>query len=121
MTNIRPIIKGIHSPDALDLPNFIPDDPECFALLIQIFVGSENSKGKESFDLIVCSSGWLRKEAGKDGIVDCRHHLVMNNFNFPKLREFLDRYVRGCEGKDWDEVAAKLSRLGHWEFEDYRP
>lgn len=25
-----------------------------------------------------------------------------------------------CTGKDWSEVAGKLSRYGHWEFEDYR-
>ncbi len=44
----------------------------------------------------------------------------MRSFDFAMLRKFVERFVRGCEADSWDELADKLSRLGHWEFEDYR-
>jgi len=44
----------------------------------------------------------------------------MTSFDFGRVRQFVEGYVRGCEGEDWAEVANKLARLGQWEFEDYR-
>lgn len=43
------------------------------------------------------------------------------SFDWPALREYFAKLVDRCEGKDWAEVANKLSRHGAWEFEDYRP
>jgi hypothetical protein len=31
-----------------------------------------------------------------------------------------ERRVANCEGDTWQQVALKVGRLGHWEFEDYR-
>jgi len=44
----------------------------------------------------------------------------MNSFDIQKVRQLVERYVRGCEANTWEELANKLSRLGAWEFEDYR-
>ncbi len=56
----------------------------------------------------------------EEGIVDARHTLVVDAFDYAELLRFLDRRVSACEGETWDATAQKLSRLGHWEFEDYR-
>jgi hypothetical protein len=49
-----------------------------------------------------------------------RHHLVMAAFNYEALRACITDFCSSCEGADWTEVGTKVSRLGHWEFEDYK-
>lgn len=44
----------------------------------------------------------------------------MAAFNYEALRACITDFCSSCEGADWTEVGTKVSRLGHWEFEDYR-
>jgi hypothetical protein len=55
------------------------------------------------------------------GLYDARHHLVVNVENFDKreLRRWLESKVQSVQAGTWAEIATKLGRLGHWEFEDY--
>jgi hypothetical protein len=48
-----------------------------------------------------------------------RHYVFVKEFSYSRLEQFVGGYCTGCEGNSWQEVAEKLSRLGHWEFEDY--
>lgn len=34
--------------------------------------------------------------------------------------DYLRRRFESLQGADWPELAGRLSRLGYWEFEDYR-
>lgn len=114
-------LKRLHSPDVDDLENYWPSDEACFGILVQAMFGPEGTDGEESFDIIVCNPGWLERETAKHGIVIGRHHLVVGSYDFKAIRDFLSSYGRRCEGQTWQEVAALLSRIGHWEFEDYAP
>jgi len=76
-------------------------------------------QGEESFDLTVCDPAWLSGRADADGVVDGRHLLVMNGFDWDVLLGYLSRRVEACKGSSWEEVGAQLARLGYWEFEDY--
>jgi hypothetical protein len=78
------------------------------------------SEGEESFDILVCTRR-LSAEVERKGIVDGRHHLIVSKFDLAQLSSFLAEYAKTCAGKTWQEAAIKLSRLGHWEFEDYKP
>jgi hypothetical protein len=59
-------------------------------------------------------------EVAHKGMVDGRHHLIVTGFDLAKIRSYLTGYAGTCSAKTWHEAAMKLSRLGHWEFEDYR-
>jgi hypothetical protein len=48
-----------------------------------------------------------------------RHHLVVLVYNFEVIRRTLVRLVERYSGATWQDVAAKVSRIGYWEFEDY--
>lgn len=118
---MRAEIKELHSPDAYDLATFVPDDPARICVLVQIIAGPEGEPGEESFDVVVCSPGWLSDQVRAHGPTSGRHHLVVETFDWPVLRKYFVNLVHSCEGEDWSEVAAKLSRHGAWEFEDYQP
>ncbi|WP_115061397.1 Imm8 family immunity protein [Nocardia otitidiscaviarum] len=36
------------------------------------------------------------------------------------VTQYLRGYIAGLDEPSWPELAAKLGRIGMWEFEDYR-
>jgi hypothetical protein len=38
-----------------------------------------------------------------------------------RVSEDLLRFLMRCSGNTWEEVGQKVSLLGQWEFEGYRP
>ena len=121
MATVIPVLKRLHSPDVPDLDSFYPDDEQCFGFLLQAFFGPSGGDGEESFDIIVCTPRWLAREVERTGIMTGRHHLFVMEYSLGRIRAFLMRYAQACTGETWAEAASKLSRLGHWEFEDYTP
>ena len=117
---MRAEIKRLFSSDVEDLEHFVPPDPTTFSVVIRLMAGPQGGDGEESFDFVVCSPSWLETTVNGDEPLLLRHKLLMRSFDFAMLRKFVERFVRGCEADSWDELADKLSRLGHWEFEDYR-
>jgi hypothetical protein len=117
---MRAELKRLHSPDAKDLRAFTPVKDAPISLLVQAMVGPEGEDGEESFDFVLCSPAWLRQKVEATGPLVGRHHLVMSAYDYNELERFVRRFCDGCTGATWNEVAAKLGRLGHWEFEDYR-
>jgi hypothetical protein len=116
---VKAAIRRFHSPDVFDLVKYRPDDPEVFGFLLQVMIGPKGDQGEESFDVTVCSPKWLLQRHKKEDVVIGRHHLIMFEYNYPRLTRTIEDFCRHCEGDTWDELASKLSRLGKWEFEDY--
>jgi hypothetical protein len=117
---MRAEIHHLLTPD-IDPDTFVPDDAERFAFLVQVLAGPVGGHGEESFEFTVCTPGWLAEQIQRDGPMTGRHHVIVNSFDWPALVSFFQRLVAGCTGSDWHEVASKLSRFGHYEFEDYTP
>ncbi len=65
--------------------------------------------------------GSLTEELDQWGPLHGRHTVVVATWDPHQIRSFIDRLFTQAEGRDWHEVGAQLSRLGHWEFEDYQP
>jgi hypothetical protein len=103
-----------------DLESFAPADPTCFGFLLQAMFGPEAARGEESFDILVCTPSWLASEVEREGIVNGRHTLIVAAYDLSRIRSFLTAYANTCTGETWHEAALKLSRLGKWEFEDYK-
>jgi len=120
MSKMRPRLKRIHSPDIHDLGSFQPEDGGNFAFLLQAMFGPEGTEGEESFDIVVCTPRWLEQNVSEN-VISGRHHVIVKRYDIEQIRAFLERYARDCEADTWQAVAAKLSRIGRWEFEDYTP
>lgn len=113
----KPVLRRMHSPDVADLATFAPGD-SAFGLLVQLLVGPDNGPGEESFDIVVCTPEWLRTQGRA---VVGLHHGIVPAYDYAGMRTLVDDFLDTCEGNDWHEVACKVARLGHWEFDDYRP
>lgn len=102
-------------------PRTLPGDPASFGVLVTLMVGASDGPGEESFGVWVCTPEALAVRCAAEGFVDGRHTVVttMDAFSEPGLRAYLTRKVENVSGETWDEVAAKVARIGHWEFEDY--
>lgn len=117
---MRAAIRTIMSLAVVDLAAWLPGDAD-FAIGVRIIAGPEGGEGEESFDLTVCTGGWLAQRAADSGFFDARHHLVVPEFNWSAISGYLTRRVAECQGETWRQVGEQLARLGYWEFEDYQP
>lgn len=111
-------IRRFHSPDVFDLVHWVPPEPLCFGFLLQVFIGPVGSPGEESFDFLVCSPEWLRREHGGEAVLLLRHHVLVFCYDFETIKAFLESFVSTIEAPSWAELARRLSRFGKWEFED---
>ena len=112
-------LKRLHSPDIYDLESYRPETADKFGFLLQAMIGPEGKDGEESFDIEVCTPRWLDENYDLDEVVIGRHHLIVREYNYQRLVQSIQEFLKSCTGKDWNEVARKVSRLGMWEFEDY--
>ena len=113
-----PVIRQFMSSDVPSLEDWEPAGAD-FGLTLRMIVGPDDGPGDESFDLMICTGGWLAALASAEGVVDARHHLVVSTYDWNRIREYLEKRVAECSGPTWVDVAGRLARLGHWEFEDY--
>ena len=116
---MKAIIKEIHSPDISDLPNFVPEEHDNFCVYIQVIIGPENKQGGESFDFLVCSPTWIMNETKKDKIFFGKGYIVVDEYCFSKIYDFILDLCLKTSGDSWKTIANKLSRYGNWEFKDY--
>jgi len=112
-------LKGIHSPDIDDLSQYRPADAGNFGFLLQAMAGPKGQEGEESFDVMICTPKWLVENHESHEIIFGYHHIMVFEYDYSRIVGAIDKYVRGCTGDNWNEIATKLSRMGKWEFEDY--
>jgi hypothetical protein len=113
-------IKYFHSPDIDNLESYKPEEKDNFCFLLQIMAGPEQVDGEESFDVIVCTPKWLMNNHNENEIIIGRHHLIVFKYDWMNIKSTIDNYIQNSIGNDWKECAIQLSRLGRWEFEDYK-
>jgi hypothetical protein len=118
---MKPELRNISSVDIDDLETYVPDKPEDVFAQVTASIGVEGEAGADLFYFLLRTPEairWELAERKRDYLLG-RGHIVMGDYSYPTLRRAIEYIVSRCEGSDWEEVAAKLSRYGFWEFEDY--
>lgn len=115
---MRAEVKYFHSPD-FDWESQTPDNPKCFEVLLQAFVGPVGEDNSESFDLLICTPSFLEREAADSGVIDGHHRIIVSSFNRDRIESYIRQRIRAVDEPTWVELATKVGRLGRWEFEDY--
>ena len=113
-------IKKIISPDVIELKNFYPDDKTSFAFLLEFTVGIEGNEEGDDFQIEVCTPKWMLENFSENDILFGRHKLIVLKYDIEDIIRYLTHYCKTCTGNTWEEIAVKISRIAHWEFEDYR-
>ena len=114
-------LKGIICTDVDPLESYVPNDPKSFGFSLELLIGPDGQEGMESFQVTVCTPRWLEANHPPEDIILGRHYLIVFEFNYDRLLQRIEKYLRHCTGDTWQEVAEKVARLGWWEFEDYQP
>jgi Immunity protein 8 len=113
-------VKSIMSTEIFDLENYRPDDNEKFSFVLTIAVGPKGEVGSDFFDIDVCTPKWLLDNQ-YDDVIPGKGKLIVFRCDMKRILARIRTMFEGRIGKDWNDIAIKLSRIGQWEFEDYQP
>jgi len=108
----------------VDLPeqvrNWVPDDPKDVYYYMELTIGDRPGAG-DLFGLTVSTPEALSKRMSTSGqqSLSGRHHLIVLDYSWDKVLQFVNDVIDKSRGRDWEDVALKLARHFHWEFEDY--
>ena len=114
-------LKGLYSTDIADVETYLPDEEDNFGFVLRAMVGPLDGEGAESFDIVVCTPKWLLQKYGSSEVLLGLHKLILFNYDYLRLRQFIEKFLLRCSGDTWTAIAQKVSLLGQWEFEGYRP
>ena len=114
---MRARLKSLRSDEVPDLARFRPPDPESFAVPLVLEVGPLGLKGRERFDVLAVTPGWLLARHGRESAVLGRGLLLVFEWDYPRLRAFLAKKVEACSARTWPELARAVSRIAEWEGE----
>ncbi|WP_375430762.1 Imm8 family immunity protein [uncultured Friedmanniella sp.] len=114
---MQAVIKSFEG--MIDEPDdYVSEDPANDAFLLRMMIGPAHSPGIDAFDILVCTPGWLAQETEQKGPQLRRHMLVMATLDLTRAQDFLRRRVEQLTAPNWEDIARKLARIGHWELED---
>jgi hypothetical protein len=114
---LRAELKSIFSydiPDG-DLETWVPPEKD-FGIYVMLFIGVEGDSKLDCFDILLCTPAWFARYLEKTFVESGQYTIFLHEFDYPKLRAYLDSYIQRCEGDSWPEVAGKLDHLASWEF-----
>lgn len=120
---MRAQLRGLYLPDAPDLDpaTYRPHDIEGFSVAVGAYIGpDEPPYGEELFDFTVCTASWLAANPPPKGFEFLRSKILVARWDYATVERAISDLCLHTEGADWSEISTKLSRYGHWEFEDYR-
>ncbi len=113
-------IKNFMSPDILDFKNFVPTDKKSFSFLLEFEIGIKEKKGGDLFSIEVCTPQWLIENYQSSDIVFCNNKLIVFEYNIENIINEIKRYLRSITGSTWEDIATQISKVAHWEFENYK-
>jgi hypothetical protein len=116
---MRAELRSVQTMDGRDFAEYRPADKDCFGIAVRLLAGPSGSDGEESFDFTLCTPRWLETQL-EGAPLPGRHYLFVRRFDRAGVLRFLDEYCAGFTAGSWNEIAERLGRIGHWEYEDYR-
>ena len=112
---MKPEIKSLFSTDLNK--GELPDNPSDCSVLVEANIGAEAEEGSEIFSFYVVTASFLEKASKPRW---GRGYLVVDFFSWDVVEVSINKLLRHCNGNNWDEISAKLSKELYWEFDNYK-
>ncbi|MFU2078882.1 Imm8 family immunity protein [Avibacterium endocarditidis] len=101
-----------------ELETYKPEIDRLVYITIFLCIGlDDGTDAGDYFEFEICSLEWLRLYQPKPAIL--RHIMIVDRYDFKAIKDYVLSCIEKCDGDSWDEIALKLSRYFHWEYEDY--
>ncbi|MEV6071909.1 Imm8 family immunity protein [Nocardia sp. NPDC052001] len=114
---MRAELKGLHSPDPE--PTAASPLEQRDTLFVQLLIGPAGEPGEESFGIMVCTPKGLQRLVDEHGPISGRHYLFVESIDLGFIQKHVENFLGRLDEPSWPELAGKVARFGHWEFEDY--
>lgn len=115
---MKAVVRRFISPD-VDLGSFRPDDPENFSFLLEAIVGPSDGEGDELLQFNVCTLASLTSTVSSERVLLGRSLVIVGTSKVSEILDAVRSAIERVEAESWAKVAARLARLGYYEFEDY--
>lgn len=117
---MRAEVRSIVSPDAPEgIDAFRPADPRSFGLYVEPEIGPAGQEGADVFGFMIVGTEWYQANPPGKGFRWGRGQLVLDAWDPEVVRRAIADLCHRASGDTWDQIAEKLARYGHSEFEDY--
>lgn len=96
------------------LEDWHPKDKKWFRLSVTITIGEKGVSGTNLFWLEICTAAYAKEK----GTHSKRPYvLIVDEFDWLKIKPLIADRVMSCERDDWDSSVAELRKHFHWEYE----
>ena len=95
----------------------LPENPSNCSVFIEANIGLENEEGSDIFSFHVVTPSFLEND---DKPRWGRGYLIVDYFSWELVEKSIQKLLRHCNGKNWDEISTQLSKELHWEFDNYK-
>ncbi|PRA75775.1 hypothetical protein CQ054_22660 [Ochrobactrum sp. MYb29] len=116
-------LKSISSSD-INENQYWPEDEELFGFTLDATIGPVGEDSGNIFQFFVCTPKWIasrmiNRDFGDVGVFG-REMIIVTEYNIPAIRKMISDLCKRTSGRNWSEVATKLSRYAAWEYADYQ-
>jgi hypothetical protein len=116
-------LKSLSSSD-IDERVYWPDDEDMFGFTLDATIGPKGEDAGSIFQFFVCTPKWITTKMIKRNFGDIgvfgREMIIVTEYDFASIRAMIADLCSKTTGRDWGEVAQKLSRYAAWEYADYQ-
>ena len=111
-------VRHFLSPDIdLDDPTATIEDGSSY--LLQAIVGPSDGDGGESLQFDVCTVDHLRRRLESERLLWGHSLIVVEPILVGALLKLVTDRIERTSGASWPDVAAKLSKLGTYEYDEH--
>lgn len=105
-----------------DLRDAVPGNLDDFRMTLIAFIGPHGRAGADMFYFDIFSqSRATSTECIPFVFGPKRGEMLVSEFDPKKIRQAVEEMVNSTPGDDYLEAASRLSRVFHWEYEDFSP
>lgn len=111
-------LRGIDWYETEPLETYDPDPLLPFDFEVNLSIGVAGRRGADLFRIRVCNPAAIAQIVGGAIVMFGYNRIVVERFEYATFRKVIEAYCASCEAQTWTELAHRISRIGHWEFEN---